>query len=297
MKKQWLWLAAILVLATSMARAAEEHQERGVGDVVYVPTPQIVVEEMLYMAKVGPSDFVIDLGSGDGRMVLTAAKKFGAQGFGVDLSDDLLRESNAAAKSQGISDRARFIKQNLFETDLAQASVITSYLLPSMNEKLRPKILSLKPGTRVVAHDYHMGIWNPDAQKTIDVPEKKVGEAGKSYIYLWIVPAKISGRWQSQVQTGGQPLSLDLDITQRFQMFEGAAMLGQQRLPLRGTRLEADRVSFQFQTKPGDNSTRHEFNGVVKGDVIEGTLRLGDGATQKQFPWNAKIVQRTAGVQ
>lgn len=295
--KQWLWLAIIAVITTSAVRAAEDQQERGAGDVVYVPTPQIVVEEMLSMAKVGPNDFVIDLGSGDGRMVLTAAKQFGARGFGVDLSDDLLRESNANAKKQGIADRAQFIKQNLFETDLSPASVITSYLLPSMNEKLRPKILSMKPGTRVVAHDYHMGIWNPDAQKTIDVPEKKVGEPGKSYIYLWIVPAKISGRWQSQVQAGSQPTSLELEFTQRFQMFEGAAMLGQQRLPLRGTRLEADRVSFQFQTKAGDNSSRYEFNGVVKGDVMEGTLRIGDGPAQKQIPWSARVVQRTAGAQ
>ena len=148
-QKQWVRHAGLsLALISSLAFAAEEYKERGVGDVVYVPTPQIVVDEMLSMAKVGPKDFVIDLGSGDGRMVITAAKKFGARGFGVDLSDELLAESKKTAQSQGVADRAVFIKQNLFETDLSPASVITTYLLPSMNEKLRPKILSMKPGTR-----------------------------------------------------------------------------------------------------------------------------------------------------
>jgi Methyltransferase domain len=296
-RKLGLWLGLALVLALSGARAAEEHQERGVGDVVYVPTPQIVVDEMLMMAKVGGKDFVIDLGSGDGRMVLTAAKKFGARGFGVDLSDDLLRESNNAAKAQGIADRAVFIKQNLFETDLSPATVITTYLLPSMNEKLRPKILSMKPGTRVVAHDYAMGDWHSDQQKTLDVPEKKVGTPGKSFIYLWIVPAKIAGRWQSQINTGAHTGNLEFEFDQRYQMFDGAARMGEQRLALRSTRLEADQISFQFLAKPGDNASRHEFNGTVKGDVIEGTLKVGDGAAQKQMPWSAKVVQRAVGKQ
>ena len=176
--------------------------QEGVGDVVYVPTPQIVVDEMLRMAKVGPKDFVIDLGSGDGRMVITAAKKFGARGFGVDLDPVLLKLSNENAQREGVADRARFIEQNLFETDLSQATVITSYLLPEMNEKLRPKILNLKPGTRVVTHDYHMGEWHADEMRTLDVPEKKVGNPGKSYVYRWIVPAKIAGRWQSQFASG-----------------------------------------------------------------------------------------------
>lgn len=297
-QKQWMRHAGLsLALISSLAFAAEENKERGVGNVVYVPTPQIVVDEMLSMAKVGAKDFVIDLGSGDGRMVITAAKKFGARGFGVDLSDELLAESKKTAQSQGVADRAVFIKQNLFETDLSPASVITSYLLPSMNEKLRPKILSMKPGTRVVAHDYAMGDWNADRQKTLDVPEKKVGTAGKSHIYLWYVPAKIAGRWQSQIQTGSRPATWEFELNQRYQMFDGAARIGDQKLPLRSTRLEADQISFQFLARAGDNSSRHEFNGTVKGDVIEGTLKLGEGATQKQLPWRAKIVQRAAGKQ
>ena len=131
MKRISLLLRAGLLLALVLPLRLHA-EERGVGDVVYVPTPQSVVEEMLRMAKVGPQDFVIDLGSGDGRMVITAAKKFGARGFGVDLSDDLLRESNGRALGEGVADRARFVKENLFETDLSRATVITSYLLPEI---------------------------------------------------------------------------------------------------------------------------------------------------------------------
>src|SRR5215212_3089923 len=181
-KKLSLAWAASTVLLTAPALSQE-----GRGDVVYVPTPQVVVDEMLRMAKIGPNDFLIDLGSGDGRFVITATKKYGARGFGVDLDTYLLRLARKNAETAGVADRASFVEQNLFETDLSQATVISSYLLPQMNLKLRPKILALKPGTRVVAHDYHMGDWYPDAQKDIPVPEKVVGTPGVSYIYMWVV--------------------------------------------------------------------------------------------------------------
>ena len=136
MQRNWIWGAGLaLILAMPLLSRAEE--ERGVGDVVYVPTPQVVVEDMLRMAKVGPKDFIIDLGSGDGRMVITAAKKFGARGFGVDLSDDLLKESNKNAADQGVSDRANFIKQNLFETDLSQATIISTRTAGPWNTSAR----------------------------------------------------------------------------------------------------------------------------------------------------------------
>ena len=293
--KSWKWMVgtALLALGLPLHLSAQE----GAGDVVYVPTPQIVVEEMLRMTKVGPGDFVIDLGSGDGRMVITAAKQFGARGFGVDLDTVLVKLSNETARREGVADRARFVEQNLFETDLSQATVITSYLLPEMNEKLRPKLLDLKPGTRVVAHDYHMGEWHADEMRTLDVPEKKVGNPGKSYVYRWIVPAKIAGRWQSRIATGAAPANWEFEFTQRFQMFDGVAKSGSQKITLRAPKLEGDQLSFQFFTKPGDNSTRFEFKGTVKGDVIDGALKLGDGAAQKQLPWSAKLVQRAASPQ
>jgi len=293
--KHVLRAGLLLALAAPLLLAAEE--ERGVGNVVYVPTPQVVVDEMLRMAKVGPNDFVIDLGSGDGRMVRTAAKKFGARGFGVDLSDDLLRESNALALSDGVADRARFVKEDLFETDLSKATVITSYLLPEMNQKLRPKILNLKPGTRVVAHDYSMGDWPSDENKEILVPEKKVGNAGRSYVYLYVVPAKVGGRWQAQIKSPAHPGGLELDFSQKYQKLEGSAKSGGQTIALLTPKIEADQLTFAFFIKPGDNVTRHQFTGTVKGDTIDGQVKVGDGAAQQQLPWTAKIVQRVAGPQ
>src|SRR5688572_29625684 len=157
------WLNALPLISLLLAPAASAQQ--GQGDVVYVPTPQIVVDEMLRMAKISSTDYLIDLGSGDGRIVITAAKKHGASGFGVDLDRYLLKLANEGAKREGVSDRAHFVEQNLFETDLSKATVISSYLLPEMNLKLRPKLLALKPGTRIVAHDYAMGQWDADEEK------------------------------------------------------------------------------------------------------------------------------------
>ena len=297
---KWLLQAAAgvalaLALVVPLTVLGAEDKERGVGDVVYVPTPQVVVDEMLRMAKIGPKDFIIDLGSGDGRMVITAAKKFGAQGFGVDLSDDLLREARANAKIEGVVDRAEFRKQNLFETDLKQATVLSTYLLPEMNEKLRPKILALPPGTRVVAHDYHMGEWKPDMQQTIPVPEKIVGTAGISYAYLWIVPAKVAGRWQSEINHGGKPIQYEFDLTQTYQMLEGTAKIGAQTVKLPDTRIVADQISFAVFAKAGDAATKHEFRGTIKGAVIEGTVSVGTGNTQKQMPWKAALTTPAGG--
>ena len=290
--KSWKRIAgsALLALMMPLQLGAQE----GAGDVVYVPTPQIVVDEMLRLAKVGPKDFVIDLGSGDGRMVITAAKKFGARGFGVDLDTVLLNLSIVNAQREGVADRAWFIEQNLFETDLSKATVITSYLLPEMNAQLRPSILDLRPGTRVVAHDYDMGEWRPDEERTLAVPEKKVGNPGVSYVFLWIVPAKIAGRWQSELKTGSQAATWEFEFAQRFQKFDGVAKSGKLKIKLQTTTLKGDQLSFMFFTRPGDNSTRHQFKGTVKGDLIDGTLSLGAGAKQRQVPWNAKLVKRAA---
>jgi len=271
----------------ALALAPATQAQEGAGDVVYVPTPQIVVDEMLKMAKVGPKDFVIDLGSGDGRMVITAAKKFGARGFGVDLDPVLLKRSNDTARAEGVADRARFVDQNLFETDLSQATVITSYLLPEMNAKLRPKILALKPGTRVVAHDYHMGDWLPDEERTLQVPEKKVGNPGVSYVYFWLVPARLAGLWNSEVVTKAGAQKIEFLFDQRYQSLSGSARTGGQDLKLRAPKIEGERVSFSLLGKQ-----RQDFSGVVKGDVIEGTVRTGEGAAAVTTPWTAKLAKR-----
>ena len=265
----------------------------GRGDVVYVPTPQVVVDEMLRMAKVGPADYVIDLGSGDGRIVITAAKKLGARGFGVDLDTYLLKIANAAAAKEGVADRARFIEQNLFETDLKQATVITSYLLPEMNAKLRPTLLKLKPGTRVVAHDYAMGDWDPDEEKTLLVPEKTVGDPGKSYIFLWIVPATVAGNWESQLPVGTRTVPYVFSFSQVYQLVTGAARIDQQEVKLPQFRMSGEQIVFSVTATVGGANVTHRFRGWVKGDAIEGTVTIGsEGAGQRVMPWRAKQTKR-----
>jgi methyltransferase family protein len=279
--------AAAMIVVSAWASAQE-----GRGDVVYVPTPQIVVDEMLRLAKIGAKDFLIDLGSGDGRIVITAAKKYGAQGFGVDLDTVLLRQARDGANKEGVSDRAQFVEQNLFETDLSKATVVSSYLLPEMNLKLRPKILALKPGTRVVAHDYHMGDWYPDEQKDIVVPEKKVGTPGVSYIYLWVVPALVAGKWQGQISAGGKDVPVELALEQLFQILDGSVRIGSQSIALRGRVSNGDQIEFSTPPKGSPGNERYEFRGRIAGDTIEGTVRIGDGANARQGNFTARLTAR-----
>ena len=279
--------AAALVVFTTYAAAQE-----GRGDVVYVPTPQVVVEEMLRMAKIGPKDFLIDLGSGDGRIVITAAKQFGAQGFGVDLDAHLLKIARTVANSEGVAERARFVEQNLFETDLAKATVISSYLLPEMNLRLRPKIMALKPGTRVVAHDYHMGDWYPDEQKDIVVPEKKVGTPGVSYVYLWVVPMRVAGKWQGSMSAAGKDVPLELAFEQLFQVLDGTLRVGSTPTQFRGRISNGDQIVFTTQPKDSPGNERHEFRGTVAGDTIEGTVRIGEGPKARESKFTARVTAR-----
>lgn len=278
----------IAALAGAVFSAGARAQE-GRGDVVYVPTPQVAVDEMLKMAKVSASDFVIDLGSGDGRIVITAARKFGARGLGVDLDTVLLKRARDGAKREGVADRAQFVEQNLFETDLSRATVITTYLLPEMNEKLRPRILALRPGTRVIAHDYDMGEWQPDEEKTLIVPEKTVGDPGKSYIFFWVVPATIAGRWEALVYTGGRGVIYEFDFDQSFQRVSGELRVDGQnaRLPIFNVR--GDRIAFEIDAPQGSGLAKHRFQGVVKQDRIEGTVTI---AGQKPLKWTAQLKKR-----
>jgi len=279
------WIAGLMAWGAfcSLARAQE-----GVGDVVYVPTPQVVVDTMLKMAKVSASDYIIDLGSGDGRIVITAAKQFGARGFGVDLDKVLLKRANESAQREGVTDKVHFVEQNLFETDLSRATVVTSYLLPEMNERLRPKLLALKPGTRVVAHDYHMGEWRADDNDTLSVPEKTVGNPGVSYIFLYYVPANAAGKWQASVPVGGQKIALDVEFSQRFQMLSGTAKINDRTGQIQGARLRGENVTFWINTGTGQAAVRHEFNGKVEGDTITGTLRVHAGKKVDQAPFTAR---------
>ena len=202
-------LALLVLAAPCAARAAE--------DVPFVTTPDNVTAAMLEMAKVGKHDFVIDLGSGDGRIVITAAARFGASGLGVELIPDLVRQSRENAKRAGVEARTEFREQDLFETDLKRATVVTLYLLPEVNLQLRPKLLALKPGTRIVSHDWDMGDWKPDQERKLAVPDKKVGVEKASRVYLWTVPAQFGGAWCGT----GAARGATLELRQQFQEFQG----------------------------------------------------------------------------
>ena len=264
--------------------------QKGAGDVVYVPTPQMVVDTMLRLAQVGPGDYLIDLGSGDGRVVVSAARS-GAARVGVDLDRHLLEVANDAAKREEVAERVTFREQNLFETDLAGATVITTYLLPDMNLKLRPKILALKPGTRVVAHDYHMGDWLPDQRETLEVPGKKVGLEGISYVYLWHVPAQVAGKWRTEIPVAGRPTPFEFELEQRFQVVTGrAAAIANRPTRLQTPRLRSDALSFMVELGPGRPSVRYEFQGHVAGDELRGTAYVWENNVRREVAFAAQRV-------
>ena len=199
-------------------------------DVPFVVTPDHVTRAMLDLAAVKPGDFVIDLGSGDGRIVITAVRLFGARGLGVEIVPDLVQRSRDNARRAGVEGRAEFREQDLFRTDLASASVITLYLLPEVNMQLRPALLALKPGTRIVSHDWDMGDWKPDRTTELEVPDKQVGREKKSRVHLWIVPARVAGSWCGAGALRGARLSIE----QRHQMYSGTLRRGQRSSRVEG---------------------------------------------------------------
>jgi hypothetical protein len=284
------WIKRMFAVALLLAAPGLGAQE-GEGDVIYVPTPQEVVDEMLNMAKVGPDDYIIDLGSGDGRIVITAATKHGARGFGVDLDRVLLKRANENARMAGVADRAHFIEQDLFETDLMPATVITTYLLPELNLKLRPRILALRPGTRVVTHDYDMDDWFPDAQKVMLVPGKEVGDEGKSYIFLYVVPAKLAGQWLSQIEHEHNVVPYDFFFDQEFQFVEGMVRVGTREGKVPEFKLVGDQFEFTARVIVDGRVLAHRFRGKVKNDTIEGTVTLGEGKAQRTHPWVARLIK------
>ncbi|MBI2509234.1 MAG: methyltransferase domain-containing protein [Betaproteobacteria bacterium] len=255
--------------AARIAGAADDVEIKRTGG-PYVPTPQVVVDEMLRMGKVGANDFVVDLGSGDGIIVLTAAARLKARGFGVDIDPGLVQRSNNEAQKRGVADRAVFHVQDVFKADISKATVVTLYLLPGMMINLRPKIFGeLKPGARVVSHDYHFDEWMPDDQLTWDVPEKEaVNGIGQATVYLWIVPARVAGRWRLRV---AEPAAQhDLTLKQNYQNFEGVDAKG---VKLTVTQLRGEDITFVLPAAGG----RHLFKGRVSGDTMAGSVELAGG--------------------
>jgi SAM-dependent methyltransferase len=239
-------------------------------DVIWVPTPQALVDKMLDMAKMTPSDYVIDLGSGDGRTVITAAKR-GARALGIEYNPDMVELSKRNAEKERVTDKASFAKADLFESDLSQATIITMYLLPQINLKLRPKILDLKPGTRIVSHAFTMGEWEPDDKVAVSDANSFNRNA-----YLWIVPAKVEGIWY-------MPQG-ELSFKQSFQMFTGTLKSGGNTTVIANGVLRGDRLTF--------TAGNAEYSGRVTGTSIEGTVKGSSAgswyATRSPLPAAAK---------
>ena len=232
----------LLALLFALFNAAPAARAQATEEVPFITTPDAVTVAMLRLARVGPKDHLIDLGSGDGRIVITAARRFGARGLGVEIVPDLVERSRANATKAGVVERARFLEQDLFKTDLSAASVITMYLLPEVNLQLRPALLALKPGVRLVSHDWDMGDWVPDRTLTLDVPDKAIGREKLSRLHLWVVPARVGGLWCS---AQGRQLHMD----QKYQFVQGRIGTTRELAAVDG-RLSGDRLSL----RTGDGS-------------------------------------------
>ena len=241
-------------------------------DVAYVPTPDFVVERMLDMANVGPGDYVIDLGCGDGRINIAAAKR-GAVGHGVDLDPDRIKEARKNATDAGVADKVAFVEQNIFDTDFSRANVIVMYLFPSINLKLRPSLLNnLEPGSRIVSHDFGMGDWKPDKQE---------GRMENHAVYLWIVPAKVKGSWSLEID--GE--KYEMSISQEFQEIEIELASESSTFVVNDEMLSGQRISFTAANKSGHQKL--VFSGEVEEKRMEGIVHIHNGDNKTVENWTA----------
>jgi SAM-dependent methyltransferase len=246
-------------------------------DVHFVPTDTTKVREMLAAAEVGSNDLVYDLGCGDGRIVIMAVKKYGARGVCVDIDPVRIKESKSNADTAGVTQRIEFIEGDLFEQDLSKASVVTLYLLPSLNERLRPKLFKeLRPGTRIVSNAFDMGAWKAD--RTLNI---KTYSGMQSYAFLWILPADVSGEWRLEPE-GGSGKAYTLDLKQKYQEVSGTAASGGKAIPLASVTVKGDRLSFVLRDGAGEGQGV-TFTGQVNGNRASGTAKGNDGG----WSWTA----------
>jgi len=277
--------APIFVVAFAFACAARADDllpSKNAGP--YVPSPQSVVADMLKLAKVSSNDFVIDLGSGDGRIVLTAAKVFGARGFGVEIKDELVAAANEAAVNEGVADRVKFVKQDLFKTDISQATVLTMYLLPDTVNLLRDKLLAeLRPGARILSHDYPLTGWIPETYVHMDLADKvPISGVTTTLIYLYVVPARVEGSWTARLPATISARPATFEFKQRITQITGSAKIDGKTVPLEEAKLHGDRIVFRLAGRKG------EFSGQVKGGAIDGVYENG---AAKKLAWSASLAK------
>ena len=253
-------------------------------DVHYVPTPTDVVAKMLDMADVGGDDIVYDLGCGDGRIVISAARERGARGIGIDIDPARIAESRENAEKAGVTDRVEFLEQDLFTTDLGDATVVTLYLLPSLNLKLLPKLIEeLKPGTRIVSHSFSMGDWDPDESAMVD----------GHHVYFWVIPSNVSGSWEWTASGQEGEEQCRLDLTQSFQQVEGTLKINGRTVPVQEARLKGNRLEFGADRDIEGRETPVQYkctvnNDVMKGRCLENGRKAGSEWTAKRDPSTVK---------
>jgi SAM-dependent methyltransferase len=286
-KPRQLWaLTLCLVLATAGVWVGGYAQTR-TPDVQYVPTPHHVVDEMLRLTHVTKDDVVYDLGCGDGRLVITAAERFGARGVGIDIDPQRIRESRANAHKAGVTDRVQFRQQDLFEADIRDATVVTLYLLPKLNVALRPKLLrELQPGTRVVSHAFDMAEWRPD--QTVRVK----GPAREHSVYFWVIPANVEGEWRVNVPAPTGARQYLLRLQQQYQDVRGTMRVDGQDIPLTHATLTGDHLHFTVIT--GEQVTM-SFDGRVKGQAMRGSMEAQGGAMAGRYDWASQREAASAG--
>jgi SAM-dependent methyltransferase len=275
MRGKWLAHCVMVSMFVGSLFAVVCAQRR---DVPFVPSPPEVVKKMLQMADVGKNDIVYDLGCGDGRIVIAAVRDFGAKkGVGVDIDPQRIRESNENARKAGVTEKVQFIEGDLFKADITEATVVTLYLLPSVNLRLRPKLFrELKPGSRVVSHDFDMGEWEADEQATVD---------NYHTVYLWTIPAGVAGTWRwSGGQKGEQQFVLKLN--QAFQKVSGTLIVGGTQTPISEAKLTGTRLSFAVLRRIGEKQVKVVYDGRVNGDTITGTVTISGQPQARQ--WVAK---------
>jgi SAM-dependent methyltransferase len=259
------------------------------GTTPFVVTPDAVVERMLHLAQPKAGERLVDLGSGDGRIVIEAAKR-GATGFGVDIDPRLVNLARENAKRAGVESRATFEVKDLFETDLRGVNVVTMYLLPEVNKQLLPRLIDqLRPGARIVSHDYDLGPWTFDEMIELPLAEKLVGPMGRSRVFLWIVPADARGRWIAELpELGGR---WQFDIAQKFQIVDVDARVGgpaaARQMVVRGARMRGEHLHMAVTGLVGGKGYNLLFRGRIAGGGIEGDLRVSDGENVKTIPWKA----------
>lgn len=270
---------------SALAQSSVEAELQKELDTPFVVSPEEVVDRMMRAAGVGPGDILMDLGSGDGRIVIEAIRRGAVRAIGVDNDPQLVERARRNAVQAGVADRASFRVENLFETDLSQASVISFYLLPDVNRELMPRFQKLRPGTRLVSHDYGIGDWPADETIELLTPEKTVGRDGKSRILLFIIPADARGEWRTELpQHGGD---WGFRIEQKFQQLTVASTAGGRPIHVRAARLRGEEIKVVATGIVEGRPWNHLFQGRISGNGIRGELTISNGGDTRKFPWTA----------